>query len=72
MDPTKADYIGHFIDTGIYFVLGIAVLFIVPRQIRRKLESGAIKEAKAKKLSKIGWLVGFTLIGYGVFRIFAG
>lgn len=69
MDFVKADYIGRCIDTGTYVVLGIAVLFIVPRQMRRKSASGSISEVKAKNLIKIGWVVGSVLVGYGVFRI---
>jgi hypothetical protein len=50
----------------------VAVFLIVPRQIRRKLEPGKLTEAKAKSLSKVVLPFGCLLIGYGIFRIFAG
>ena len=75
MDPTtfgKVDYIARCIDNAVYLGLGVAVLLVMPRQIRRKLESGKITEAKAKTMSKLVWPMGLLLIGYGIFRIFAG
>jgi hypothetical protein len=74
MDPTyvKVDYVARCIDNAIYIGLGVAVLLIAPRQIRRKHESGKITEAKAKTMSKVVWPMGLLMIGYGIFRIFAG
>ena len=74
MDPSSMnpDYIGRCVDNAIYVGLGIAVLLIAPRQIRRKLESGKITDAKAKIMSKLVWPLGLVLIGYGIFRIIAG
>ena len=74
MDPTfvKVDYVARCIDNAVYIGLGVAVLFIVPRQIRSKLKSGKLTEAKAKSMSKVVLPLGCLLIGYGIFRIFAG
>jgi hypothetical protein len=68
----QIDYIARCIDNAVYIGLGVAVLLIAPRQIRRKLESGKITEAKAKSMSKIVWPLGLLMIGYGIFRIFVG
>ncbi len=74
MDPTfaKVDYVAHCIDNAVYIGLGVAVLLIAPRQIRRKLEAGKITEGKAKTMSKVVWPLGLLMIGYGIFRIFVG
>lgn len=74
MDPTyvKIDYVARCIDNAAYIGLGVAVLLIAPYQIRRKLQSRKITEAKAKTMSKVVWPLGVLMIGYGVFRIFAG
>jgi len=74
MDPTyvKIDYVARCIDNAVYIGLGVAVLIIVPYQIRRKLQSGKITETKAKTMSKVVWPLGLVLIAYGVFRIVAG
>jgi hypothetical protein len=69
---TNSDYIGRSIDSAIYIGLGIAILLVAPRQIRRKLESGKLTEAKAKSMLKVVWPLGCLMIGYGVFRIVAG
>lgn len=74
MDPSffKVDFVARCVDNAVYIGLGVAVFLIVPRQIRRKLESGKLTEAKAKSLSKVVLPFGCLLIGYGIFRIFAG
>jgi len=74
MDPTfvKVDYVARCIDSAVYIGLGVAVLLVVPRQIRRKLESGKLTEVKAKSMSKVVLPLGCLLIGYGIFRIIVG
>lgn len=74
MNPTfvKVDYVTRCIDNAVYIGLGLAVVLIVPRQIRSKLKSGKLTEAKAKSMSKLVWPLGCLLMGYGIFRIFAG
>lgn len=69
---THADYIGRCIDNAVYIGLGIALLLIVPRQMKRKLEAGTMTEAKAKKMTTIAWLTGGVMIAYGIFRIIVG
>jgi hypothetical protein len=44
----------------------------MPWQIERKLKTGKITEAKAKTMAKWVWPMALVLIGYGIFRIFAG
>ena len=68
----NTDHVARNIDSLVYIGLGIAVLVITPIQIRRKLKSSSISEAKAKKLSQVVWPLGLLLIGYGCFRIFTG
>jgi hypothetical protein len=75
MDPTTAgnvDYIARCIDNAIYIGLGIAVLFVVPRQIKRKLDAGKFAEAKAKSMSNIVRPLGCLMIAYGIFKIIVG
>jgi hypothetical protein len=72
MDPTKVDYVARCIDNAVYIGLGVAVLLIAPRQIKRKLEAGKLTEAKAKTMSKIVLPLGCLMIAYGVFRIVVG
>jgi hypothetical protein len=72
MDPAKVDYVARCIDNAVYIGLGLAVLFVMPHQIKRKLQTGKITEAKAKTMSKIVLPLGCLLIVYGIFRIFAG
>ncbi|MGA9452691.1 MAG: hypothetical protein WBW41_15260 [Verrucomicrobiia bacterium] len=74
MDPTfvKVDYVARCIDNAVYIGLGMAVLLIAPRQIRRKHETGKITEAKARTMSKVVWPLGCLMIGYGIFKIFIG
>jgi hypothetical protein len=40
---------GRCFDNAVYFGLGIAAIFIMPHQKKRKLEAGKITEEKAKK-----------------------
>ncbi len=68
----NADYVGRCIDGAIMVVLGLAILIIGPGQIRRKIESGKLDEAKAKWKSKLVWPVGCLMIAYGLLKIFAG
>lgn len=74
MDPTfvKVDYIARCIDNAVYVGLGIAILLIVPYQIRHKLNLGKITNEKAKTMSRVIWPLGLLLIGYAVFRIIVG
>jgi hypothetical protein len=70
--PIRADFVARCIDNAVYIGLGIAVLIGAPYQIRRKLQSGKITEAKAKSMSKVVWPLGLFIIAYGVFRICTG
>ena len=74
MDPNiaKIDYAARCVDNAVYIGLGVAVLLIAPRQIRRKLEAGKITEAKSKAMSRLVWPLGLLIIGYGIFKIVAG
>jgi hypothetical protein len=72
MDPTKVDYVARCIDNAVYIGLGVTMLLIAPRQIKRKLEAGKLTEAKAKTMSKIVLPLGCLMIAYGVFRIVVG
>jgi hypothetical protein len=71
MNP-HVDYIARCIDNAVYIGLGVAVLLIAPRQIKRKIEAGKLTEAKAKSMSKIVWPLGCLMIAYGIFRITVG
>ena len=66
----KADYMGGCVDNAIYIGLGLAMIFLAPGQIKRKLESGKITEEKAKKASKYILPMGIVMIVYGILRIF--
>jgi hypothetical protein len=75
MDPTgigKMDYIGRCLDNAVYIGLGSAVVFVMPYQIKRKLEAGKLAEAKAASMSKIVRPLGCLMIAYGIFRVFVG
>jgi hypothetical protein len=67
---SKADYIGRCVDNVIYIGLGLAIIFLSPGQIKRKLESGKITEEKAKKASKYILPIGIGMIVYGILKIF--
>ena len=69
---THADYIGRCIDNAVYIGLGVAMLLIVPRQMKRKLAAGTMTEEKAKKMTKIALVTGGVMVAYGIFRIFVG
>jgi hypothetical protein len=69
---THADYIGRCIDNAVYIGLGVAMLLIVPRQMKRKLAAGTMTEEKAKKMTKIAVVTGGVMIAYGIFRIIVG
>jgi hypothetical protein len=62
-------YLARCADNAIYIGLGIAAILIMPRQVKRKREAGAITEEKAKKSSMLAWSLGCLLIGTGILRI---
>ena len=66
---TPADFIGRRIDNAIDIGLGVAMLLVVPRQVKRKCEAGTMTERKAKKMTKLSLPNGILMIGYGAFRI---
>ena len=43
-----AEYIGQVIDIAIYIGLGVAMILVVPLQIKRRAEAGTITQEKAK------------------------
>lgn len=61
---SHADYVGRCIDG--------AILIIVPHQIRRRIATGKVDEAKGKLQLRLIWPVGCIMIGYGILKIFAG
>jgi hypothetical protein len=69
---THADFIGRCIDNALYIGFGIAILLIVPRQMKRKFEAGAMTEEKSKKMIKIALVMGGVMIALGIFRIIVG
>jgi hypothetical protein len=69
---THADYIGRCIDNAVYIGLGVAMLLIVPRQMKRKFATGTMTGEKSKKMTKIALVTGGVLIAYGVFRVIVG
>jgi hypothetical protein len=71
MNP-HIDYFARCLDSAIYIGLGIAMVLIVPGQLKRKVEAGKMTEEKAKKASKVILPCGIIAIAYGGFRIFLG
>jgi hypothetical protein len=69
---SHADYVGRCIDGAIFVICGIAILIIVPHQIRRRIATGKVDEAKGKLQLRLVWPVGCIMIGYGILKIFAG
>ena len=69
---THADYIGRCIDNAVYIGLGIAMLLIIPRQMKRKFEAGTMTEEKSKKMTKIALVTGGVMMACGVFKIIVG
>ena len=68
----KADYMGLCADNAISIGLGVAMIFVVPWQIRRKLASAQLSEEKtkkAKKALKLALPAGIVMVVYGILKI---
>lgn len=68
----SADYLGRCLDGSILIIFGVAILIIAPKQIRRRIKTGKLDEAKGKWKAKLIWPVALIMIVYGFLKIFAG